>query len=112
MPPEPHGAHGEREIKKFMVTKRELLNNLSDIYNSSMKERIIRFNWGTKRENLYFSLDRERKMAEDRGICAAHICIPQYREYPPRAGYYPQRPVYRGCLLLVDLLTQICCMVI
>ena len=28
MPPEPHGAHGEREIKKFMVTKRELLNNL------------------------------------------------------------------------------------
>ena len=32
VPPEPHGAHGEREIKKFMVTKRELLNNLSDIY--------------------------------------------------------------------------------
>ena len=34
MPPEPHGAHGEREreIKKFMVTKRELLNNLSNIY--------------------------------------------------------------------------------
>ena len=33
-PPEPHGAHGERErkIKKFMVTKRELLNNLSNIY--------------------------------------------------------------------------------
>ena len=29
---EPHGAHGEREIKKFMLTKRELLNNLSDIY--------------------------------------------------------------------------------
>ena len=29
MPPEPHG---EREIKKFMVTKRELLNNLSNIY--------------------------------------------------------------------------------
>ena len=34
MPPEPHGALGEREreIKKFMVTKRELLNNLSNIY--------------------------------------------------------------------------------
>ena len=32
VPPEPHGAHGEREIKKFMVTKRELLNNLSNIY--------------------------------------------------------------------------------
>ena len=36
MPPEPHGAHGERErereIKKFRVTKRELLNNLSNIY--------------------------------------------------------------------------------
>ena len=32
MPPEPHGAHGEREIKKCMVTKRELLNNLSNTY--------------------------------------------------------------------------------
>ena len=34
MLPEPHGAHGERkrEIKKCMVTKRELLNNLSNIY--------------------------------------------------------------------------------
>ena len=42
--PEPHGAHGERErereeererereIKKCIVTKRELLNNLSNIY--------------------------------------------------------------------------------
>ena len=29
VPPEPHG---EREIKKCMVTKRELLNNLSNIY--------------------------------------------------------------------------------
>ena len=33
VPPEPHGAHGEREIKKFRVTKRELLNNLSNIHN-------------------------------------------------------------------------------
>ena len=32
VPPEPHGAHGEREMKKCMVTKRELLNNLSNIY--------------------------------------------------------------------------------
>ena len=34
VPPEPHGAHGERErkIKKVTVTKRELLNNLSNIY--------------------------------------------------------------------------------
>ena len=36
MPPEPHGAHGERErereIKKFRSIKRELLNNLSNIY--------------------------------------------------------------------------------
>ena len=34
MPPELHGAHGEREreIKKFRVTKRELLNNLFNIY--------------------------------------------------------------------------------
>ena len=32
VPPEPHGAHGEREIKKFRVTKRELLNDLSNIY--------------------------------------------------------------------------------
>ena len=32
VPPEPHGAHGEREIKKLRVTKRELLNNLSNIY--------------------------------------------------------------------------------
>ena len=27
-----HAAHGEREIKKFMVTNRELLINLSNIY--------------------------------------------------------------------------------
>ena len=47
-----------------------------------MKERIISFNWGTKREKLNFvSSDRERKMAKNRGICAAHRCIPQYREY-------------------------------
>ena len=79
-----------------MVTKRELLNNLSNIYkckvspgrmfsleiSSSMKERIIRFNWGTKRENLHFFFG-QRKMAKNRGICAAHTCIPQYREYPP-----------------------------
>ena len=32
VPPEPHGAHGERESKKFMVTKRELLNNVYNIY--------------------------------------------------------------------------------
>ena len=33
MPPEPHGAHGERERnQEFRVTKRELLNNLSNIY--------------------------------------------------------------------------------
>ena len=32
VPSKPHGAHGEREIKKFRVTKRELLNNLSNIY--------------------------------------------------------------------------------
>ena len=50
-----------------------------------MKERIIRFNWGTKRENLHFFTDRERKMAKNRGICTAHTCIPQYKEYPPRA---------------------------
>ena len=30
VPPEPHGAHGE--TKKFRVTKRELLINLSNIY--------------------------------------------------------------------------------
>ena len=35
-----------------------------------------------------FSSDRERKMAKNRGICAAHTCIPQYREYPP--GRHPQ----------------------
>ena len=32
-----HGAHGEREIKNFMVTKRELLNNLSDIYKCKVR---------------------------------------------------------------------------
>ena len=32
VPPEPHGAHGEREIKKFRVTKKELLKILSNIY--------------------------------------------------------------------------------
>ena len=25
-------------------------------------------------------------MAKNRGICAAHTCIPQYREYPPPPG--------------------------
>ena len=39
---------------------------------------------GAQREKIYiFSSDRERKMAKNRGICAAHTCIPQYREYPP-----------------------------
>ena len=32
VPPEPHGTPGEIEIKKFRVTKRQLLNNLSNIY--------------------------------------------------------------------------------
>ena len=36
VPPEPHRAHGEREIKTFMITKRELLNNLSNIYKFSL----------------------------------------------------------------------------
>ena len=54
----PWSTWREREIKKCMVTKKELLNNLSNIYkckvspaerfhleiSSSMKERIIRFN--------------------------------------------------------------------
>ena len=31
----------------------------------SMKERIIRFNWATKRENVNFSMDREIKMAKN-----------------------------------------------
>ena len=57
--------------------------------SSSMKERIIRFNWGTKRGNFHFFFgQRERKMAENRGICAAHTCIPQYREHPPSGGSY------------------------
>ena len=42
LPPEPHGAHGDRErekkIKKFRVTKRELLNNLSNIYKCKVSK--------------------------------------------------------------------------
>ena len=41
MPPELHGAHGERyrerEIKKFMVTKRELLKNVCNIYKCKVR---------------------------------------------------------------------------
>ena len=38
-----------------------------------------------ERKFTFFYSDRERKMAKNRGICAAHTCIPQYREYslPP-----------------------------
>ena len=40
MPPETHGAHGEkereREIKKFRATKRELFNNLSNFYKCNV----------------------------------------------------------------------------
>ena len=40
-----------------------------------MKERIIRFNWGTKKENLnFFATDRERKMAKT-GASARHIHV-------------------------------------
>ena len=40
-----------------------------------------------QREKIYIvSSDRERKMAKNRGICAAHTCILQYREYPPPRG--------------------------
>ena len=46
-----------------------------------MKERIIRFNWGTKRENIY--IYREKKWPKTGAFAAAHTCIPQYREYPP-----------------------------
>ena len=38
VPPELHGAHGKREIKKFRVTKRELLNNLSNIYKCKVSQ--------------------------------------------------------------------------
>ena len=38
---------------------------------------------GAQRENIYMFTDREIKMAKNSGICAAHTCIPQYREYPP-----------------------------
>ena len=57
VPPEPHGAHGEREI---------------------------------------FSSDRERKMAKNRGICAAHTCIPQYREYPPPGAKAPSLGTFKA----------------
>ena len=68
----PSEPHGERKIKKFRVTKRELLKNVSNIYkckvrnfhweiSSSMKERIIRYNWGTKRENLHFFFGQREK---------------------------------------------------
>ena len=51
--------------------------------SSSMKERIIRFNWGTKRENVHF-VRTEKENWPKTGICAAHTCIPQYKENPPR----------------------------
>ena len=68
-----------------MVTKRELLNNLSNIYkckvspggtfslrNFLFDERELSGLIGAQRQKIYiFSSDRERK-------------IPQYREYPPR----------------------------
>ena len=81
----------EREIKKLMVTKRELLNNLSNIYKCKVspggtfslgnflfdERENYQVSLGAQREKNYiFSSDRERKMAKNRGICAAHTCIP------------------------------------
>ena len=88
--------HMEKEIKKFMVTKRELLNNLSNIYkckerfhweiSSSMKERIIRFNWGTKRENLHFFFGQREKWPKT-GAFARHIHVYlSIGSTPPGAG--------------------------
>ena len=76
MPSELHGAHGEREIKKFRVTKRELLNNLSNIYkckvssggtfslgNFLFDERELSGLIGTQRENIYiFSSDKREHL--------------------------------------------------
>ena len=67
-----------------------------------MKERIIRFKWGTKRENLNFLFgQRERKTAKNRGICAAHTCIPQYREYPPRGVNTPTMGAVHNCNIYI-----------
>ena len=42
--------------------------------SSSMKERIIRFNWGTKRENKKISTDRQTKWPKT-GAFARHIHV-------------------------------------
>ena len=90
----------EREIKKCWVTKRELLNKLSNIYkckvspdgtfslgNFLFNERDLSGLFGAQREKIYIlSTVRERKLAKNRGICAARTCIPQYREYPGGGG--------------------------
>ena len=70
-----------------------------------MKERIIRFNWGTKRENLHYFFGQREKIAKTRGICAAHTCIPQYREYPhPGVDPAIQAPETRPCARRSSLL--------
>ena len=45
--------------------------------------------------------DRERNMAKNRGICAAHTCIPQNREYPGGGGVRSCRQVSSGFFLFL-----------
>ena len=56
------------------------------------------------KEIFFSSSDRERKIAKNRVICAAHTCIPQYREYPPPGVYHF---VYPQFLFLPDITTKI-----
>ena len=82
MPSEPHGAHGEREIKKFRVTKRELLNNLSNIYKYKVSPGGT-FHWeisSSMRENYQVYLGHKEKMKlfsrqrEKNGQKQGHLC--------------------------------------
>ena len=55
-----------------------------EIFPLRLKRELSDLNGAQREKIFFFSSDTERKMAKNRGICAAHTCIPQYREYPPR----------------------------
>ena len=71
----------EREIKKFWVTKRELLNNLSNIYKCKVspggtfslvnflfdEREIYQVYLGQKRENLHFFYGQREKNGQKQG---------------------------------------------
>ena len=54
--------------------------------SSSMKEIIIRFNWGTKRENLHFFFGQREKWPKT-GAFARHIHVYLSIESTPPTGF-------------------------